>query len=67
MKENAQPMFHKAYNIPYGLLEQVEEGVKQLCALNIIYPVRRIAWASPVGIVKETDGSIRICVGSHNE
>lgn len=60
--DEAKPIFFKPYTVPYGLREAVENEIKRLCSLGIIYPVRHSAWASPVVIVNKPDGSIRMCV-----
>lgn len=62
LMENARPIFFKPYSVPYGLRGAVEQEIKRLCELNIIYPVRHSVWASPIVIVNKPDGSIRMCV-----
>lgn len=62
LTENAHPIFFKPYSVPYGKRDAVEHEIKRLCELNILYPVRHSAWASPIVIVDKPDGSIRLCV-----
>lgn len=62
LAENAKPIFFKPYTVPYGQRESVENEIKRLCDLGIIYPVRHSEWASPIVVVNKPDGSIRMCV-----
>lgn len=61
-KEDVRPIFFKPYTVPYGLREAVDNEIKRLCDLGIIYPVRHSDWASPIVVVNKPDGSIRMCV-----
>lgn len=37
--DDARPIFCKPYTVPYGLRESVEQEIKRLCELGIIYSV----------------------------
>lgn len=61
MKEDAQPIFHKAYNVPYSLRNKVEEELSGLEKQNILSRINYSDWASPIVSVKRNNGGIRIC------
>ena len=62
LKPNYTPIFHKAYAVPYALVAKVEENIENLVKDGILIPTRSLAWASPMVMVKKSDGSVRICI-----
>jgi hypothetical protein len=48
--------------VPYASLPIVEQELDRLLNLGVIKPVRYADWAAPVMVVKEPDGSARLCV-----
>lgn len=62
LKENATPIFHKPYSVPYGLRDAVEAELKRLIDIGYFEPVKNSKWASPIVIVPKQDGNIRLCI-----
>nr|XP_022909691.1 uncharacterized protein K02A2.6-like [Onthophagus taurus] len=48
LKDDALPVFHKAYSVPISQRELIEKEIKRLVKENIISPVRHSEWASPM-------------------
>ena len=59
--EDAQPIFLKAWPIPYALKEKVEQELQRLQGEGIIYKMSQSGWAAPVESVPEKDGTFRVC------
>jgi Reverse transcriptase (RNA-dependent DNA polymerase) len=62
LKEGAIPIFHKAYSLPFSLREKVSNEIEKLCEQNILIPVSKSEWASPIVVVRKDDSKIRMCV-----
>lgn len=62
LKPDAPPIFCKPYSVPFGLREKVEEELDRLVKEGILIPIKHSNRASPIIVVKKTNGSIRICV-----
>lgn len=62
LKEGADPIFKKAYTMPYALKPKVENKLKLLVESGIIKPVTNSQWASPIVVVPKKAGDVRICV-----
>lgn len=61
-KEEATPVFHKAYTVPYALLEEVAPELVRLVTEGIISKLSYSSWASPVVIVPKSNSKLRLCV-----
>lgn len=61
LKENATPVFHKAYTVPFKLRERVSQEIDRLCSQGILKPIQFSEWASPVVIVNKGK-DIRMCI-----
>ncbi|CAG9827401.1 unnamed protein product [Diabrotica balteata] len=61
IKEDAQMIFHKAYDVPYALREQVSKELSQMEKSGILVRTTQAEIASPIVIVKKSNGGIRIC------
>lgn len=57
LKENVEPIFKKAYSMPYALKSRVEEKLKMLERSGIIKPVSVSKWASPIVVVPKKMGT----------
>ncbi|XP_050517971.1 uncharacterized protein K02A2.6-like [Diabrotica virgifera virgifera] len=63
LKENVQPIFHRAYDMPFALKDKVEQELKKLVELGILQKVSYSNWASPIVVVpKKSSEELRICV-----
>ncbi|XP_054257422.1 uncharacterized protein K02A2.6-like [Macrosteles quadrilineatus] len=61
LKENANPVFCKARNVPYALQDALEKEIDNLIRNEVMYPVTQTNWATPVVLVEKGNNSIRIC------
>ncbi|KAJ0181852.1 hypothetical protein K1T71_002574 [Dendrolimus kikuchii] len=61
VRADAQPRFIKARPVPFPLKKQVEDELQRMVQCGILTPVRYSKWATPLRIVKKSDGSLRIC------
>lgn len=61
LKANAIPIFAKAYNVAFGILDKVSAHLDNLVKLGKAVPIRCSSWASPGVVVQKKDGSIRYC------
>lgn len=62
LRDESRPVFYRANEVPYALKDKVSEELDRLVRENIIQPVKRSEWASPIVVVPKADGSIRLCV-----
>lgn len=62
LKENVQPVFHKAYTVPYALRDEVAQELTRLESENVISKVKYSDWASPMVVVAKPNGKLRLCV-----
>jgi hypothetical protein len=60
--DDAQPIFFKAYTLPFNLRERVSSEIDRLCDENILKPVQISDWASPIVVVTKDGKDIRMCV-----
>ena len=61
MKENAEPQFFKAQQVPFSLRDKVAVELDRFQAAGIITPIEFSQWAAPIVPIIKKDGSIRIC------
>lgn len=61
LKEDATLCFLKARPVPFVLKNAVEEETDKLVSQRVLEPTQHSHWATPVVIVKNRDGSIRLC------
>lgn len=59
---NANPIFHGAYTVPYGLRDKVDQELDRLVECGILKPVKYSRWASPVVVVEKKNGAVRLCM-----
>lgn len=62
LKDNVQPIFHKAYTVPYALRDEVSQELSRLESEGIISKVNHADWGSPMVCVPKSNGKLRICV-----
>lgn len=62
LKQGSEPVFHKAYTIPYSKKEEVEKELLSLVKAGILERVRHSRWASPIVLAQRGDKKLRICV-----
>ena len=61
MKDNVQPKFIKARQVPEAHKVLVNEAIDELIKKDIIEPVKFSEWASPIVPVLKKNGKMRIC------
>ena len=61
MKENVEPLFLKARQVPFALRDRVATELDRLQAAGIIAPTKFSRWATPIVPIVKRDGSIRLC------
>ena len=61
LKEDSQPRFLKARQMPYALKPKVEEELRRLQNEGILTKVEWSEWATPIVPVPKKDGSVRLC------
>ena len=61
LKEDSQPRFLKARQVPYALKPKVEEEFRRLQNEGILTKVEWSEWATPIVPVPKKDGSVRLC------
>uniref|UniRef100_A0A1Y1K0Y3 RNA-directed DNA polymerase n=1 Tax=Photinus pyralis TaxID=7054 RepID=A0A1Y1K0Y3_PHOPY len=63
LKENAVPIFHAPYRIPYSIKEAVEMELKEMLESGVLEKTKYSEWASPIVVVpRKSSKKIRICV-----
>jgi hypothetical protein len=62
LTEEACPVFHKAYKVPYAITEAVQSELRRLVDTGTLVPVKSGDWASPLVVVQKKDGAVRLCV-----
>lgn len=58
---NDMPIKQKTYNTPHAKQEVVDNSVDKMLKMGIVEPSDS-DWASPIVLVKKSDGSERFCV-----
>lgn len=48
LREDAKPMFHRVYNVPYALRDKVESEIKKMENSGVLKKVSFSNWASPL-------------------
>ena len=61
LKDNAQPKFCKARQVPYAIKPKVEQELERLEKEGIIEKEDHSDWATPIVAVPKGDYSVRIC------
>ncbi|BES92812.1 Hypothetical Protein NTJ_05622 [Nesidiocoris tenuis] len=62
LRENAKPVYHREREVPYALMDRVEEELQDLETAGIISKVANSDWGSPLVVIPKADGSVRLCV-----
>lgn len=62
LKENAQPIFHCAYTLPFKLKDAVSKEIDRLVELEILKPIKHSKWASPLVVRVKPNGEFRFCI-----
>lgn len=57
-----QPIFRKAYTVPYKLKDKLVQHLEMLEQQNVISPLKASEWASPVIVVIKKDQDIRMVI-----
>ena len=60
LSANARPVFHKARPVPFALQAKVDTEIDRLVREGVLTPVEQSEWASPIVVVRKSDGSIRL-------
>lgn len=62
LKENAKPIFHAAYTLPFKLKDRVSSEIDRLVNLKILKPIKNSKWASPLVVKVKPSGELRFCI-----
>ncbi|XP_062550772.1 uncharacterized protein K02A2.6-like [Armigeres subalbatus] len=57
-----QPIFKKAYTVPYKLKDKLAQHLQMLEQQKVITPIKASEWASPVIVVVKKDQDIRMVI-----
>lgn len=60
--KDTDPIFKKAYDVPYRLKEKVSSYLDKLEREKVITPIDTSVWASPIIIVIKKNGEIRLVI-----
>ena len=60
LKENALPVFKKKRNVPFAVVEIIDEGLDRLEKAGILYKVSYSEWAAPIIYVRKKSNQIRV-------
>lgn len=55
------PKFFKACPVPFALRPKVDEALDRLVVQGILIPVKHSRWETPIVLISQKDGSLRIC------
>ena len=61
LKLGVQPVFRRAYSVPFALKDKVGRELDQLEECGINRRIEHAEWAAPIVPVVKSDGSLRIC------
>ena len=61
LKEGTKPIFKKYRNVAYALQPTLDAELERLQEEGILEPVQSSPWATPLVVVPETNGKIRVC------
>ena len=61
MSANARPVFDKARPVPFALQAKVDTEIDRLVREGVLTLVEQSESASPIVVVRKSDGSIRLC------
>lgn len=62
LKEGAQPIFCRAYEVPFKIREKVCLEIDRLVKEGVLIPVKYSDWASPLVVVPKANNTIRLCM-----
>lgn len=60
--KNDQPIFKRAYEVPYKIRDKLLNHLDMLEKQNVVTPIAASEWASPVIAVMKKDGDIRMVI-----
>ncbi|XP_031358273.1 uncharacterized protein K02A2.6-like, partial [Photinus pyralis] len=61
LKENMQPVFLKARQLPLAIKKRVEDELNTLQREQVITPVETSEWGTPLVPIIKNDGSLKLC------
>lgn len=62
LREKAKPIFHREREVPYALLNRVNQELDNLEKGGIITKSQTSDWGSPLVIIPKPNGELRLCV-----
>ncbi|XP_039438442.1 uncharacterized protein K02A2.6-like isoform X2 [Culex pipiens pallens] len=60
--KSEQPIFKKAYQVPYKIKDKFNEHLDMLERQGVITPIKASEWASPVIAIVKKDGDLRMVI-----
>lgn len=62
LRDDAKPIFTKEREIPYALIDKVNQELNVLEKTGVISKTEISDWGSPLVVIPKSDGGVRLCV-----
>lgn len=61
VQQEAKPVFLPRRPVPYSITDALDAELDRLQSSGVISPVNYSAWATPLVVVRKSDGKLRVC------
>lgn len=61
VKEDAAPVFHRPWPVPFSLKSRIDEELERLVEVGVLEKIKLSDWASPIVPVAKKNDRMRIC------